>query len=116
VVLTATNGTGVHFLGWSHDVVASTNVITVVMTNSKVIMASFGAAPAVIIATPGKLLSGNYQLTFSTVLGVTYTVQYSTNLTTWNALTNYAGSGNPITVMDPAGNSRRFYRISMTSP
>jgi len=92
---------------------------TVVITNNFGSVTSSPAALTVLpvgIVAPSKLVNGQYQLTFDTAVGVTYTVQYSTDLKTWAPLLTFGGNGNPMTLTDPAGSPQRFYRISMTSP
>ena len=65
VVLKATNGPGVVFLGWSQDVVVATNTITVVMTNNKVIVATFGVVPTVIVSPTNQTILAGSNLTIS---------------------------------------------------
>jgi len=98
---------------------ANAGTYTVVITN---IYGSVTSSPALLtvtplgIVTPAKLVNGQYQLTFDTAVGVSYTVQYSTDLKTWHPLISLGGSGTPVTVQDPAGNPYRFYRVSMVVP
>jgi hypothetical protein len=65
------------------------------------------------------LISGNHaQISWQTVAGKTYTVQYSTNLVSWNALgTAVVGNGTLATVTDPSAIPQygsRYYRIALT--
>lgn len=54
-------------------------------------------------------------LSFSTVGGHTYTVQYKTNLTdsTWQSLSTTSGTGAMVNVTDTTGSANRFYRLSI---
>lgn len=59
--------------------------------------------------------NGRFQFTFNTVTGISYTVQYSTNFSTWFSLLTLGGSGAPITVTDPsAAPPVRVYRIQLS--
>jgi hypothetical protein len=59
--------------------------------------------------------NGRFQFTFNTVTGVNYTVQYSTNFSTWFSWLTLGGSGAPITVTDPsAAPPARIYRVQLT--
>jgi hypothetical protein len=62
-------------------------------------------------ATPAR-----FNLTLSGVSGVSYTIEYSTNLAAWNVLTNLPSSGAPVQFSDPnAGTSpTRHYRAKVT--
>ncbi len=55
---------------------------------------------------------GDITLTFATEPGLNYAVDYTTNLTpaAWLTLTNVAADGTSISVADPAGDAKRFYR------
>ncbi|MGH7991590.1 MAG: hypothetical protein ACREDS_15545, partial [Limisphaerales bacterium] len=57
---------------------------------------------------------GNYNISFSTQGGDTYSVLYKTNLTdsAWNVLqSNIAGTGSTVTITDPITSQTRFYRV-----
>jgi hypothetical protein len=58
---------------------------------------------------------GVVSLTFPTERGLGYTVQYKTNLTdaTWQSLSTVNGTGSSGLATDPAGQARRFYRLSL---
>jgi autotransporter-associated beta strand protein len=54
----------------------------------------------------------NATVSWSAVAGVTYEVQYSTNLAqAWQVLTNVTASGSTASVIDTAGSPVRFYRV-----
>jgi hypothetical protein len=62
------------------------------------------------------MMSGtNFNLSFPTQIGFTYTVQYKTNLTdaVWQTLTSFGGNGSNQQVNDPAVQASRFYRLSI---
>jgi hypothetical protein len=67
-----------------------------------------------IVITPSR--SGStLSLSFSSVTGYSYVVQYKNNLTdaSWTTLTTRSGTGSTITVTDStAGNAHRFYRVA----
>ncbi len=73
------------------------------------------AIPPVIFLNAPQRTSGGFQFTFNTASGVSYIIQYSTDLKNWNSLLTFEGSGGPITIVDPnaPGNSRGFYRIKV---
>ena len=77
----------------------------------------FMLAPAIPSAVPVQLtatLSGtNIRLSFPTLLGYGYKVDYKNNLSdsTWNVLTIVAGDGSVKSVLDSATGGRRFYRL-----
>ncbi|HEV2696325.1 MAG TPA: FG-GAP-like repeat-containing protein [Verrucomicrobiae bacterium] len=116
---TKVNGANSATLTVTNAFAVNAGTYAVVITN---VYGSVTSSPAVLtviplgIMTPAKLVNGQYQLTFDTATGVTYTVQYSTDLKTWYPLLTLGGTGSPVTLADPAGNGRRFYRISMMTP
>jgi len=90
VVLKATNSPGVAFLGWSRDVAAATNTITVVMTNNKVIVATFGVVPTVSVSPTNQTISAgsNLTITASTSGLPPLGIQWQKNLVPVNGATN----------------------------
>ena len=79
-------------------------------TLGKIVVAPY---PNIVISTSrsGSTLS----LSFKSVTGYSYTVQYKNNLTdaTWTNLNTSSGTGSTITVTDStAGNAHRFYRVA----
>jgi hypothetical protein len=63
------------------------------------------------------LTGGSVHLSFSTLPGLYYRVEYSTMLTAWQPLgSSIAGDGTVKTVSDSASESRRFYRVSLAPP
>jgi hypothetical protein len=57
--------------------------------------------------------NGGIQLNFPTQMGVTYDVQYKTNLTdaVWQTLSSVSGTGAAQIASDPANQKSRFYRL-----
>jgi hypothetical protein len=56
----------------------------------------------------------NLNLVFASQTGLTYVVEYKTNLNfpTWTSLLTTNGTGNPVLIQDPVTNGfSRFYRI-----
>ena len=68
------------------------------------------------ITAPTMCASGQFQFSFDTATGVSYAVQYSTNLTQWCPLVTLGGIGVPKTLIDTnaAGSQQRFYRIVLS--
>ena len=65
------------------------------------------------ITAPTRLPNGQFQFSFDTAMGVSYEVDYSTNLTDCYPLMTVGGNGAPLTLIDPntAGSQQRYYRI-----
>ncbi len=64
------------------------------------------------ISSPTRLSASQFRLTVNGTAGQNYTIQYSTNLTTWNPVLVTNPSGSTFTVTDSsATNSRRYYRV-----
>jgi len=71
----------------------------------------FGQAPVLTNAT---LVGGNFQFQVLIVSNAAYTIETSTNLTSWNAVGSNVATNHLITLVDPrgtAGFARQFYRI-----
>jgi hypothetical protein len=63
------------------------------------------------------LTGGTVHLSFSTLPGLHYRVEYSTMLSAWQPLgSSIAGDGTVKTVSDSTAESRRFYRVSLAPP
>jgi hypothetical protein len=101
-----------------------TNLITTIVTNTDAFdlvnphlsaTNSFTVIvkPVPVLTGPTWLGNGQFQFSFLTDPGVTYTVLYSTNLVTWSPIFEFDGQGGEITLIDPnAGVSPyRFYRM-----
>jgi hypothetical protein len=57
---------------------------------------------------------GQFQFTFNTVSGLTYTVQYGSDLLSWFPWITFGGTGGPMTITDPgAVTTPRFYRVKV---
>jgi len=62
------------------------------------------------------LTNGTHQISWEAINGLTNRVEYSTNLSSWQVLTNIVGQSNPSTpptnIVDSATNNKsRFYRV-----
>jgi hypothetical protein len=84
---------------------------------------SFGSYPSdpftlrVLVSTtitPSRIVSNRFSLSYPTVSGQNYIVQYKNllNASNWSTLTNVAGTGGTVTNSDSVTNSR-FYRITI---
>jgi hypothetical protein len=73
--------------------------------------------PLAITMAPG-LVDGQLEFSFDTASGMTYEVEYSTNLVEWQPWLDLDGNGEPFTLSDPGTgeNQRRFYRVVLTPP
>jgi hypothetical protein len=68
----------------------------------------------IVLSEPTELANGQFQFTFNTASGVSYIIQYSTNLTDWTSVSILSGSGGPLTVSDlTATDKQRFYRVKV---
>lgn len=65
-----------------------------------------------------QIVNGNAQISWQTVAGKIYTIQYSSDLTTWKNLGSpVTGNGSIMTVADTAAipaNGQRYYRVVLT--
>jgi hypothetical protein len=71
---------------------------------------------AAIVPLPAQLTAtasgGNFSLSFASQTGINYTLQSSTNLTDWSAVTNWTGTGGTILYSVPVGTApKEFYRV-----
>jgi len=69
--------------------------------------------PVIILTAPERPATNQFQFSFISASGVSYTIQYSTNLKSWFPVLTINGSGGTETVIDPnaAGSATRFYRV-----
>ena len=76
-------------------------------------VASSSGPPPVLLHGPAYLGNGEFQFSFDAAAGTNYTIQYTTTLSgPWNSVLTIAGSGGPITIIDPnATGPQRFYRL-----
>lgn len=105
----------------TNAIAPGTNVITVRVTDNGTPTMSDAKNFSVFVSSlpqfTGVVLGGNgqFQLTFNTLPGQNYQIQYKTNLTdaTWISLGGpLAGTGNPRTTSDDiSGSQQRFYRV-----
>jgi hypothetical protein len=70
-------------------------------------------APMIDLTAPQRLGSNQFQFSFNSALGVSYTIQYSTNLESWIPFLTNGGSGKTETVIDSnaSGATPRYYRV-----
>jgi hypothetical protein len=80
-----------------------TNIVTMTAALVSIVQPSLSAAPA----------GNNVNLSFPSVAGHDYNVQYRTNLTAgnWQTLTTVSGTGTNIVVPDATAFGNRFYRL-----
>jgi hypothetical protein len=116
------NATSGAFQWTATNVIApGTNLITVRVTDNGTPPMSDAKNFSIFISSlpqfTGVVLGGNgqFQLTFNTLLGQNYQIQYKTNLTdaNWISLGGpFAGTGNPRTTSDDiSGSQQRFYQV-----
>jgi hypothetical protein len=73
--------------------------------NSRLAVTAWGVGP------------GGFLMSFATVVGKVYAVEYCDTLATWSVLASgIAGTGEVVELNDPsaAGNSQRFYRLRVS--
>jgi len=117
--------TSTGLFGWSPtpQQTPGTNIITVRVTDNGVPAASATRAFTVIVAPPPQFtgitppIAGSYSLTWATIPGKTYRVEYKNNLHPgpWQPLgTDRTAIGTSLTISDDIGNlPNRFYRITI---
>jgi hypothetical protein len=114
VTLTATTNAGGSFYGWSRDVSGRVNPLALTLTSNTIVQANFSRLPVTLSiglaeASAGVIISG--------MVGYTYALQYTTNLSDlngWTTLTNLTLQ-QPVEVwvdtsVNPAATPKRFYR------
>ena len=71
-----------------------------------------GALPATVLADYNRTTNGGFQFRLSGLFGESYSLQASTNLTTWQTLTNIVNTNGNTLFLDTAATNfpRRFYR------
>jgi hypothetical protein len=75
-------------------------------------------SPQIVLTDPMRLGNGQFQFTFNSTTGMTFTVQYATNLANWFPLLQLGGLAGSQTVVDTnvAGVGQRFYRVKVAAP
>ena len=103
--------------------VSSTNTVAGLAANGVFAasqVGSFGSPGYVVgpIRVTASADSGNAVLTWNSVAGRNYTVQYKNNVTdaTWRMMTNVTASGASTTVAEPLGTGARIYRVGAGLP
>jgi hypothetical protein len=96
---------------------ANSGTYTVMVTNLAGMVTSDPAILRVLVRptiTGVNISGGTFSGTISTVAGLQYTVQSTTNLNptiSWTTLTSFTGDGSTVTLGEPVGPGNRFYRI-----
>jgi len=116
VTLTAAPATDYAFTGWSGDASGASNPLVLLLDTNKLIRASFAFAPPPVFQ-PVVQAPGSLTLAWSAVTGLTYQVQYTTNLSqaTWSNLGSATvatnSTMNASDSIEPDG--QRFYRVAL---
>ena len=76
----------------------------------RAVLESVQAGPPQI--TSFRSTNGGFEFTIPAQLGRTNRVEFSTNLTAWNTLTNIWGTNGQVIVRDASAQSKRYYRIN----
>ncbi len=95
-----------------------------IVSTSPGVTLSFSPRP--IVSTPAVQADGSMVLTFASISGHNYTVQYSADLVNWtNAIPSLVGTGGliswqdtgpPVTQSPPQNQPQRFYRATVSPP
>jgi len=113
VTLTAIADADQEFLGWTGDTSGTTTNLTVALTQSKVIMASFTTRPRLSLGPCfGGWREEGFQLTLSGEFGGHYLIEGSTNAKDWTplaTLTNVFGTSQFTDVLS-TNRAQQFYR------
>jgi hypothetical protein len=74
--------------------------------------------PPLVISTPVWPRNGQFQFSFDSASGTSYTVQSSTDLINWSFVAELNGNGGVVTFVDPnaGGSHKRFYRVKVGGP
>jgi hypothetical protein len=68
-----------------------------------------------VLISPGWAGPGQFQFTFNTVNGLTYTIEYGSNLLSWFSWFSLGGTGGPMIITDPSASAgTRFYRVKVS--
>src|SRR5579883_3505281 len=117
VTLTAVPDPGAGFQSWSGAVTGTKNQISLLMNGHKSVSASFTPSLAPPVFESIGIANASVSLTWSAVLGLSYQLQYTTNLSQapWvNLGISIKATGPTITTTDAAGtDTARFYRVHL---
>jgi len=118
--VTAVPAAGYVLAAWTGDASGTANPLSVVMTANKTIGATFGPDPAatdnsvgLVIYVMDSTTPGTVGLRFNAALGVSYSIEASTNLFNWSALeSDIIGQGGVVTrSYSTATQVNRFFRV-----
>jgi hypothetical protein len=118
----AINAYGV--INWipSESQAQTTNTIITVVTDDGIPAMSTTNSLVVVVKptvrmTGAVLDSGNFQFGFTTVAGVDYTIEFSTDLNKWESVIGFEGTGAPMSFYEPSilTNAHGFYRVKIIS-
>jgi hypothetical protein len=68
-----------------------------------------------LLGVPAHNPDGSFQFGFMSAPGINYTIQYSSNLSTWISVLSFQSPGGSLLIVDPnaTGSSQRFYRVKI---
>jgi hypothetical protein len=116
VTLTAVPDPGQQFLGWSGDALGTTTNLSMVMDQSKTVIAAFSHTPNLNIDPPlNGLFNSGFRLLVTSDFGVVCTVEGSTNLSDWNSIGTSTNTYGATQLTDPSAvtNNAKFYRLML---
>ena len=80
------------------------------------VIATNNPPPAgLLLSAPAYNRTGSFQFDFMSAPDINYTIQYSSNLSTWISVLSFQSPGGSMLIVDPnaAGSSQRFYRVKI---
>lgn len=117
VLLTAIPDHGQQFLGWSGDGSGESTNLSLIMNQSKTVIATFSHNPILSVNSPlnGAVNSG-FRVMITSDFGAFCAIESSTNLSSWNLIGTLTNTYGTTQFTDPAAltNSATFYRVIST--
>lgn len=113
VTITALPDARQSFLGWSGDASGQQNPLSLVMDRSRTVTANFSRQPVLLSpAWPGQIGLEGFRLVVGGVAGQAYSIDVSTNATTWTSLAIVTNVFGTVQFDDSASTNLpvRFYR------
>ena len=102
---------GAYSILWTNTY-AGTFSLTAIATDNA---SGTNTSSAVVVTVDPSLAAAQYNSAFSTIFygekNTAYTVEYSTNLSTWLTLTNITVTNGPVTISDSTNATQRYYRV-----